>query len=233
MVANARTREVLMKEFKVLEDDRVELYKILKAAGRLSEGVHPLPVNLKRLITNAQKKFSIGPNAETDLHPAVVVRDVTHLLKRLVVIPGDDDLSKEAQANATLLFNILVRATFASKPMTKQHRLSLAAFEWLIGETERRFFEAMAAPGEMCGVVAAQSIGEPATQMTLNTFHYAGVSAKNVTLGVPRLEELINVATTLKTPAFSSNSLSSSPSIISSASRASDAIWARSSRFVM
>ena len=46
-------------------------------------------------------------------------------------------------------------------------------------------------PGEVCGIVAAQSIGEPATQMTLNTFHFAGVSEKNVTLGVPRLEEII------------------------------------------
>ena len=44
----------------------------------------------------------------------------------------------------------------------------------------------------MVGALAAQSIGEPATQMTLNTFHYAGVSAKNVTLGVPRLKEIIN-----------------------------------------
>lgn len=48
--------------------------------------------------------------------------------------------------------------------------------------------------------IAAQSIGEPATQMTLNTFHYAGVSSKNVTLGVPRLKEIINVAKNIKTP---------------------------------
>ena len=51
----------------------------------------------------------------------------------------------------------------------------------------------MAAPGEVVGTVAAQSIGEPTTQMTLNTFHFAGVSAKNVTLGVPRLTEIINI----------------------------------------
>jgi DNA-directed RNA polymerase II subunit RPB1 len=56
------------------------------------------------------------------------------------------------------------------------------------------------APGEMVGTIAAQSIGEPATQMTLNTFHYAGVSSKNVTLGVPRLKEIINVAKNIKTP---------------------------------
>ena len=57
-------------------------------------------------------------------------------------------------------------------------------------------------PGEMVGALAAQSLGEPATQMTLNTFHYAGVSAKNVTLGVPRLKEIINVSKRPKTPSL-------------------------------
>lgn len=57
-------------------------------------------------------------------------------------------------------------------------------------------------PGEMVGALAAQSLGEPATQMTLNTFHYAGVSAKNVTLGVPRLKELINISKKPKTPSL-------------------------------
>jgi DNA-directed RNA polymerase II subunit RPB1 len=50
--------------------------------------------------------------------------------------------------------------------------------------------------------VAAQSIGEPAMQMTLNMFHYASVSSKNVTLGVLRLKEIINVATKIKTPSL-------------------------------
>jgi DNA-directed RNA polymerase II subunit RPB1 len=55
----------------------------------------------------------------------------------------------------------------------------------------------------MIGTVAAQSIGEPTTQMTLNTFHFAGVSAKNVTLGVPRLTEIMNIAKNIKTPSLS------------------------------
>ena len=62
--------------------------------------------------------------------------------------------------------------------------------------------QAQAYPGEMIGTVAAQSIGEPTTQMTLNTFHFAGVSAKNVTLGVPRLTEIINIAKNIKTPSL-------------------------------
>lgn len=57
-------------------------------------------------------------------------------------------------------------------------------------------------PGEMVGSIAAQGLGEPATQMTLNTFHFAGVSAKNVTLGVPRLKEIINVSKNIKTPSL-------------------------------
>ena len=64
------------------------------------------------------------------------------------------------------------------------------------------FVQAMAMPGEMIGTVAAQSIGEPTTQMTLNTFHFAGVSAKNVTLGVPRLTEIINISKAIKTPSL-------------------------------
>ena len=53
---------------------------------------------------------------------------------------------------------------------------------------------ALAEPGEAVGIVAGQSIGEPSTQMTLNTFHLAGHSAKNVTLGIPRLREIVMTA---------------------------------------
>ena len=131
-----------------------------------------------------------------------VVKKLQELSLKLVVVPGTDELSKEAQENATLFLNIMLRSTLASKRTIVMHRLSLRAFNWLIGEIRTKFYAAMPAAGEMCGVLAAQSIGEPATQMTLNTFHYAGLSAKNVTLGVPRLQELINVAATLKTPAL-------------------------------
>ena len=54
----------------------------------------------------------------------------------------------------------------------------------------------------MVGALAAQSLGELATQMTLNTFHYAGVLAKNLTLRVPRLNEIINVSKKPKNPSL-------------------------------
>lgn len=61
----------------------------------------------------------------------------------------------------------------------------------------------LVAPGEPVGLLAAQSIGEPSTQMTLNTFHFAGRGEMNVTLGIPRLREILMLATeNIKTPSM-------------------------------
>lgn len=49
-----------------------------------------------------------------------------------------------------------------------------------------KYQRSLCQPGESVGLVAAQSIGEPSTQMTLNTFHFAGRGEMNVTLGIPR-----------------------------------------------
>ena len=64
-----------------------------------------------------------------------------------------------------------------------------------------KYYRCQAAPGEAVGVIAGQSVGEPSTQMTLNTFHMAGRGEANVTLGIPRLREiLMTAAATIKTP---------------------------------
>ena len=55
-------------------------------------------------------------------------------------------------------------------------------------------------PTEACGMVSAQSIGEPGTQMTMRTFHYAGVAEINVTLGLPRLIEIVDARSSPSTP---------------------------------
>lgn len=57
-----------------------------------------------------------------------------------------------------------------------------------------KYMRCLAAPGETVGSIAAQSVGEPSTQMTLNTFHLAGHGGANVTLGIPRLREIIMTA---------------------------------------
>ena len=69
--------------------------------------------------------------------------------------------------------------------------LSKKSFTTLL---EMKYMKSVVDPGEAVGIVAGQSVGEPSTQMTLNTFHLAGHSAKNVTLGIPRLREIVMTA---------------------------------------
>ena len=81
----------------------------------------------------------------------------------------------------------------------KKNESSLAAKSGLTAEEfamlmNMRYLTYVAPPGEAVGVIAAQSVGEPSTQMTLNTFHFAGRGEANVTLGIPRLRELLMAA---------------------------------------
>jgi len=101
-----------------------------------------------------------------------------------------------------MLFNIFLRSYLCSKKVIMEHRFDKASFDQLICTIKEIFKSAIVHPGEMVGSIAAQSMGEPATQMTLNTFHSAGIASMNVTLGVPRLKEVINVAKTIKTPSL-------------------------------
>ncbi|XP_041094134.1 DNA-directed RNA polymerase II subunit RPB1-like [Polyodon spathula] len=199
VMTNALVQGTLEKEFEQMKEDR----DILRAIFPTGDSKVVLPCNIARMIWNAQKIFRINTRTPTDLNPLRVVEGVKELSKKLVIVNGDDPLSRQAQQNATLLFNIHLRSTLCSRRMTEEFRLSTEAYDWLLGEIETKFNQSIVShPGEMVGALAAQSLGEPATQMTLNTFHYAGVSAKNVTLGVPRLKELINISKRPKTPSL-------------------------------
>lgn len=70
----------------------------------------------------------------------------------------------------------------------------------ILDETLASYTAAKINPGECVGLVSAESIGEPGTQMTLNTFHFAGVSEMNVTTGLPRIIEIFDAQKTIKTP---------------------------------
>lgn len=196
--SNNEVQRYLDEEWAQLEQDRNFL------RGRLVEDDtnFQLPLNIQRIIENARNVFKIKDNARSDLHPVEAIQQVRDLLDRLVVIRGSGTLSAEAQESATQLFKCLIRSKLAFKRMVNEYSLSKQALESIIGNIEKRFLKAAVAPGEMVGVLAAQSIGEPATQMTLNTFHFAGVSSKNVTLGVPRLKEILNIAANIKTPSM-------------------------------
>jgi DNA-directed RNA polymerase III subunit RPC1 len=72
--------------------------------------------------------------------------------------------------------------------------------KFFFNEIWSRYIKAKVNPGEAVGAVAGQSIGEPVSQMTLKTFHFAGVASMNITLGVPRIREILNNSQNISTP---------------------------------
>jgi DNA-directed RNA polymerase II subunit RPB1 len=192
----------LDEEFEQLTADRVTFRKAVEARLGDDGEQWQLPLNIARTIESAKTKFRIKEGARSDLHPVEVITKVREMLDTLVVVRGDDPLTIEAQNSATMLFKALLRSRLAFKRLVVDHSLNKLALDNILGDIGNRFLRAQASPGEMVGVLAAQSIGEPATQMTLNTFHFTGISSKNVTLGVPRLKEILNASENLKTPSM-------------------------------
>ena len=78
--------------------------------------------------------------------------------------------------------------------------VTAAQLETFLDRCVRKYRAKRIEPGSAVGAVGAQSIGEPGTQMTLKTFHFAGVASMNITLGVPRIKEIINAAKNISTP---------------------------------
>lgn len=81
-----------------------------------------------------------------------------------------------------------------------EHNVSDSELATIVDDCVRTYLHSLVDPGEPVGTVAAQSIGEPGTQMTLRTFHFAGVRELNVTLGLPRLIELVDAKRVPETP---------------------------------
>ena len=187
-------------EFEQIYSDRDYMRKTLLASGDNSINI---PVNIKTIITYAENDNYINIFSKSDLNPLIILQKVKELKKELEIIKGTDKISVKGQECALTLFNMVLNYSLSTKNIITKHRLNRKAFDFVCGEIKSKFEQAIVRPGEMVGSIAAQSIGEPATQMTLNTFHLAGVSSVNVTLGVPRLKEVINIAKKLNTPSMS------------------------------
>lgn len=82
----------------------------------------------------------------------------------------------------------------------EKEELTIDQIDGIVQDVIEEYNRVLVDPGEPVGTVAAQSIGEPGTQMTLSTFHYAGVAEINVTLGLPRIIEIVDMRRKPSTP---------------------------------
>jgi DNA-directed RNA polymerase II subunit RPB1 len=148
------------------------------------------PMNLDRMILNLKVKFSLDANAKTDLTPEYVLDRIRDLQQRTLPFHK--------------MWAAMLRFHLGPHNSVVKHRMTQLAFNTLITQIQMKNWASWAQPGEQVGIIAAQSIGEPATQMTLNTFHLAGVAAKSgMTRGVPRLKELFKATKSPKATSLS------------------------------
>jgi len=162
--------------------------KVLEDRKMLIEGIQHskqevglfASVNIDRVLTNVVTSFQLDEKGQTDLTPLYVIQAIERLAQRT--------------QKYHRLWAALLRFYLAPHKMILKNRLTRKAFDVACEMILVKNWQGWAQPGEQVGIIAAQSIGEPSTQMTLNTFHLAGVAAKsNVTRGVPRLKELLKV----------------------------------------
>lgn len=92
------------------------------------------------------------------------------------------------------------RRTTRLCPTNELTRITASQLNYFLNLCWQKYNRARVEPGTAVGAICAQSVGEPATQMTLKTFHFAGVASMNITQGVPRIKELINANSTVSTP---------------------------------
>ncbi len=198
LMNNKNAHQILYDEYQDLLERRKSLRDIFQPGANI--GI--LPVNIDRLITHSQLQNKI--NEITDLDPIYVVRKLKNTLSKLIVVYIEqfdqflNNFSKDQNDRALYLFRSFLMFKLCSKKVILDYKLSKKAFDFLLKEIEQCYTKSKVNPGEMTGALAAQSLGETLTQMTLNTFHFAGVSSQNITLGVPRIQEIINCSKNIK-----------------------------------
>jgi DNA-directed RNA polymerase II subunit RPB1 len=150
-----------------------------------------IPVNVKRLIENVGNQLRIQSNSFVDITPLETMELVENYLAKLSTY----------YAKPTMLFEAAYYYHLTPRNLLIIKRFNKAGLEVLLNTIELNYKKSLVHPGEMVGMIAAQSIGEPTTQLTLNTFHFAGVASKsNVTRGVPRIEEILTLSEKPKNP---------------------------------
>ena len=184
----------LIKRCKELVDFMIESREniIKKIFNNRDNHVVHLPVAFTHIINNVQGQQFINVNSMVNITPFEALQIIDNGYKQLETI---------TYVKPTELFKTMYYYYLNPKDLLMIKRFNRKSLIVLVDEIILMYKRALVSPGEMVGIIAAQSIGEPTTQMTLNTFHFAGVASKsNVTRGVPRIEEILSLSENPKNP---------------------------------
>jgi len=188
----ANTYKRCLNHFKDLLDDKMFIITKVNNNHKNSKINYPIPFN--RLINTAIKRRDTTGNLGTltDLTPDYIFDKIEKIINDLYIKDGEQGM---------IFFHILIRSFLSPKRLIIKYNFTKDMFDWLISQIYDYFNEAIAQPSEMVGVIAAQTIGEMGTQMTLDSFHVSGTAAAvKATSGVPRLKEILSATKKTKTP---------------------------------
>ncbi len=184
----------LKNKCKLMIDNFIDYRKEIvdKVFNNTDSDVIHMPIAFTHLINNIQGQQNININSLVDITPLETFELIENGLKRLQNLH---------YINPNKLFELVYYYYLTPKNLLLIKKLNRKSITLLVENIIYKYKKAIVSPGEMVGMIAAQSIGEPTTQMTLNTFHFAGVASKsNVTRGVPRVEEILSLSENPKNP---------------------------------
>ena len=159
----------------------------------VAEDMVRVPVAFQHIIANVQGNLNINAQSTTDLTPL----EASELLDEYF-----QKMEKFRYVPVNELFKTLYYFFLNPRELVEKKRFHRNALITLLETVFLKYKQAFVNPGEMVGVVAGQSIGEPTTQLTLNTFHQAGSAKANATRGVPRIEEILRLTKNPKNPSI-------------------------------
>jgi DNA-directed RNA polymerase II subunit RPB1 len=152
------------------------------------------PVSFQHIIVNTQGQLELNSNSIVDITPLETFDLIEEYFEKL---------TKLSYSPPTLLFETLYYFFLSPRDLLVKKRFHRKGLILLLENIVLKYKKAIVHPGEMVGIISGQSIGEPSTQLTLNTFHGSGIASKsNVTRGVPRIEELLRLTKNPKNPSL-------------------------------
>ena len=165
---------------------------ILLSIVELPSAIKKLFSDYESEIDNIKNQTHIQSNSKTDITPFELYELLDSTFETLETL---------SYVKPNRLFKTLYYFNLSPKELLVVKRFNRKSIITLLEHIVLYYKKAIIPPGDVVGLIAAQSIGEPTTQMTLNTFHFAGVASKsNVTRGVPRVEEILSLSENPKQP---------------------------------
>jgi DNA-directed RNA polymerase beta' subunit len=171
---------VIAEYVELLKNDRFMMVEGVFQKKSLDSGSVFAPVNLARYILNTKVRFALKKDEKTDLTPGMIFAGINEIIKRT--------------HSFHKIWAALLRFHLAPHKLIVEERFTKAAFEMLMELIVINHMKSWVQPGDQVGIVAAQSIGEPATQMTLNSVDYGTkiMISKNGKIITPKIGEWID-----------------------------------------